>query len=100
MKVECSNPSLLPEPGKRKSIEEPVVKVISCNCGVYCSFFQKLKQLRLNILIYKYCVCTHLYMQFMYTDWDAYAEGLYWSSYGTGSRKKRAVQRNEIYHWN
>ncbi|KAI5404866.1 hypothetical protein KIW84_051871 [Lathyrus oleraceus] len=25
--VECSNPSLLPEPGKRKSIEEPVVKI-------------------------------------------------------------------------
>ncbi|KAL2656682.1 hypothetical protein AAZV13_04G137500 [Glycine max] len=25
--VECSNPSLLPEPGKRKSIEEPFVKI-------------------------------------------------------------------------
>ncbi|GAB4855320.1 hypothetical protein Ancab_023939 [Ancistrocladus abbreviatus] len=25
--VECSNPSLLPEPGKRKSIEEPYVKI-------------------------------------------------------------------------
>lgn len=25
--VECSNPSLLPEPGKRKSIEEPIVKI-------------------------------------------------------------------------
>ncbi|KAF1871052.1 hypothetical protein Lal_00020786 [Lupinus albus] len=25
--VECSNPSLLPEPAKRKSIEEPVVKI-------------------------------------------------------------------------
>ncbi|KAG6662616.1 translation factor GUF1 homolog, chloroplastic isoform X1 [Carya illinoinensis] len=25
--VECSNPSLLPEPGKRRSIEEPVVKI-------------------------------------------------------------------------
>ncbi|CAL9027257.1 unnamed protein product [Prunus brigantina] len=25
--VECSNPSVLPEPGKRKSIEEPVVKI-------------------------------------------------------------------------
>ncbi|KAK9292104.1 hypothetical protein L1049_020062 [Liquidambar formosana] len=25
--VDCSNPSLLPEPGKRKSIEEPVVKI-------------------------------------------------------------------------
>ncbi|WJX34779.1 hypothetical protein P8452_22856 [Trifolium repens] len=25
--VECSNPSLLPEPGRRKSIEEPVVKI-------------------------------------------------------------------------
>lgn len=28
MQIECSNPSLLPEPGKRKSIEEPYVKVI------------------------------------------------------------------------
>lgn len=27
MKVECSNPSFLPEPGQRKSIEEPYVKV-------------------------------------------------------------------------
>ncbi|XP_074292838.1 translation factor GUF1 homolog, chloroplastic-like [Silene latifolia] len=25
--IECSNPSLLPEPGKRKSIEEPYVKI-------------------------------------------------------------------------
>ncbi|OMP07423.1 hypothetical protein COLO4_07358 [Corchorus olitorius] len=25
--VECSNPSLLPEPGQRKSIEEPIVKI-------------------------------------------------------------------------
>ncbi|KAM6579103.1 hypothetical protein CsatB_030940 [Cannabis sativa] len=25
--MECSNPSILPEPGKRKSIEEPVVKI-------------------------------------------------------------------------
>ncbi|RWW34713.1 hypothetical protein BHE74_00007192 [Ensete ventricosum] len=25
--IECSNPSLLPEPGKRRSIEEPFVKV-------------------------------------------------------------------------
>ncbi|KAH1113986.1 hypothetical protein J1N35_007364 [Gossypium stocksii] len=25
--VECSNPSLLPEPGQRRSIEEPVVKI-------------------------------------------------------------------------
>ncbi|KAB1208900.1 hypothetical protein CJ030_MR6G006004 [Morella rubra] len=25
--VECSNPSLLPEPGKRRSIEEPIVKI-------------------------------------------------------------------------
>ncbi|XP_065873274.1 translation factor GUF1 homolog, chloroplastic isoform X2 [Euphorbia lathyris] len=25
--VECSNPSLLPEPGKRRSIEEPLVKI-------------------------------------------------------------------------
>jgi translation elongation factor EF-4 len=25
--VECSNPSLLPEPGKRRSIEEPYVKI-------------------------------------------------------------------------
>ncbi|XP_021632675.1 translation factor GUF1 homolog, chloroplastic isoform X3 [Manihot esculenta] len=27
LKVECSNPSLLPEPGKRLSIEEPFVKI-------------------------------------------------------------------------
>ncbi|CAN6208622.1 unnamed protein product [Urochloa humidicola] len=27
VKVECSNPSLLPEPGKRRSIEEPYVKI-------------------------------------------------------------------------
>lgn len=27
LKVECSNPSLLPEPGQRRSIEEPFVKV-------------------------------------------------------------------------
>ncbi|KAG5035444.1 hypothetical protein JHK87_010354 [Glycine soja] len=27
VQVECSNPSLLPEPGKRKSIEEPFVKI-------------------------------------------------------------------------
>ncbi|XP_024449616.1 translation factor GUF1 homolog, chloroplastic isoform X1 [Populus trichocarpa] len=26
--VECSNPSLLPEPGKRRSVEEPFVKVL------------------------------------------------------------------------
>ncbi|MGV7354937.1 elongation factor 4, partial [Mycobacterium kansasii] len=25
--IECSNPSLLPEPGKRKLIEEPYVKI-------------------------------------------------------------------------
>lgn len=29
LKVECSNPSLLPEPGQRRSIEEPIVKVVS-----------------------------------------------------------------------
>ena len=29
LKVECSNPSILPEPGKRRLIEEPFVKVIS-----------------------------------------------------------------------
>lgn len=29
LKVECSNPSLLPEPGQRRSIEEPFVKVTS-----------------------------------------------------------------------
>lgn len=28
VKVECSNPSLLPEPGKRRSVEEPFVKVL------------------------------------------------------------------------
>ncbi|KMS98183.1 hypothetical protein BVRB_4g095100 [Beta vulgaris subsp. vulgaris] len=27
VEIECSNPSLLPEPGKRKSIEEPYVKI-------------------------------------------------------------------------
>nr|GMD58455.1 translation factor GUF1 homolog, chloroplastic isoform X2 [Ipomoea batatas] len=32
--VECSNPSLLPEPGKRKSIEEPYVKVAHSVCKI------------------------------------------------------------------
>lgn len=35
-KVECSNPSLLPEPGTRRSIEEPFVKV---SLGLtFCSY--------------------------------------------------------------
>ncbi|RZC16914.1 Translation factor GUF1-like, chloroplastic [Glycine soja] len=34
--VECSNPSLLPKPGKRKSIEEPFVKMVG-------DFFDQLK---------------------------------------------------------
>ncbi|KVI00504.1 Elongation factor 4 [Cynara cardunculus var. scolymus] len=34
--VECSNPSLLPEPGKRRSVEEPIVKMVG-------DFFDQLK---------------------------------------------------------
>jgi translation elongation factor EF-4 len=30
LQVECSNPSELPEPGKRRAIEEPYIKVSFC----------------------------------------------------------------------
>lgn len=46
-------------------------------------------------IVFAYC----LYLELMYTDWDAYTKGLHWSTYGTWTRKKGAVQRNEIYHW-
>nr|GMD53614.1 translation factor GUF1 homolog, chloroplastic isoform X1 [Ipomoea batatas] len=42
--VECSNPSLLPEPGKRKSIEEPYVKIEMLTPKEYIGALMELAQ--------------------------------------------------------
>ncbi|GAA0153869.1 translation initiation factor [Lithospermum erythrorhizon] len=42
--VECSNPSLLPEPGKRRSIEEPLVKIEMLTPKDYIGALMELSQ--------------------------------------------------------
>ncbi|KAG6497117.1 hypothetical protein ZIOFF_045005 [Zingiber officinale] len=44
--IECSNPSLLPEPGKRKSIEEPFVKIEMLTPKEYIGSLMELGQER------------------------------------------------------
>ncbi|KAK4373673.1 hypothetical protein RND71_009057 [Anisodus tanguticus] len=47
--VECSNPSLLPEPGKRRSIEEPIVKIELLTPKDYIGALMELAQDRRGI---------------------------------------------------
>ncbi|KAH0681142.1 hypothetical protein KY284_022227 [Solanum tuberosum] len=47
--VECSNPSLLPEPGKRRSIEEPFVKIELLTPKEYIGAIMELAQDRRGI---------------------------------------------------
>ncbi|XP_064997463.1 translation factor GUF1 homolog, chloroplastic-like isoform X3 [Musa acuminata AAA Group] len=46
LKIECSNPSLLPEPGKRRSIEEPFVKIEMLTPKEYIGSLMELGQER------------------------------------------------------
>lgn len=49
VQVECSNPSLLPEPGKRRSIEEPFVKIELLTPKEYIGALMELAQDRRGI---------------------------------------------------